>query len=91
MLIVYNRHYFQFHLMFNECWLWQHFDEFICKLFLCEYSFHVYVVILYQFSNIMMLNVNMFCSFVVLHILNEVQAGLIVSQNLYERWQLIHR
>ena len=77
--------------MFNEHWLWQCFSKSVCKLFLCRYSFHVYIVVLYQFSNIMMLNVNMFCSFVVLCVLNEVQAGLVVSQNLYKRWQLIHR
>ena len=88
---MYNRHYSQFHLMFNECWLWQHFNESVHELFLCRYSFHVYIVVLYQFSNIMMLDVNMFHLFVVLHILNKVQAGLVVSQNSYKRWWLIYR
>ena len=72
MLIIYDRHYSQFYLMFNEHWLWQHFSESIHKLFFYKYSFQVYIVILYQFSNIMMLNVNVFCLFVVLCVLNKV-------------------
>ena len=51
----------------------------------------MYVVVLYQFPNIMMLDVNMFHSFMVLCVLNEVQADLVVSQNLYKRWRLVHR
>ncbi len=58
--------------MFNECWLWQHFSESVYKLFLCEYSFYVYIVVLNQFSNVMMLDVYMFYSVVVLHILDKV-------------------
>ena len=91
MLIVYDRHYFQFCSMFDECWLWQHFGESICKLFLCEYPFYVYVVVLNQFSNVVMLDIYMFCSVVVLCVLNEVQADLVVSQDLYKCWWLIHR
>ena len=45
----------------------------------------MYIVILYQFSNIMMLDVNMFHLFMILCVLNEVQAGLVVSQILYKR------
>ncbi len=77
--------------MFNEHWLWQHFDESVYKLFLCGYSFHVYVVILDQLPNIVMLNIYMFCLFVVLSVLNKVQAGLIITQNLYKCWWLVHR
>ena len=77
--------------MFNEHWLWQHFNESVHKLFLYKYSFHVYIVILNQLPNIVMLNIYVFCSFVVLSILNKVQAGLIIIQNLYKRWQLVHR
>ncbi len=58
--------------MFNECWLWQHFSEFIHKLFLYEYSFHVYIVVLNQFPNVVMLNVYMFYSVVVLCVLDKV-------------------
>ena len=77
--------------MFDECWLWQHFSESIHKLFLCEYPFHAYVVILDQLPNVVMLDIYVFCSFVVLSILNKVQAGLVITQNLYKRWQLVHR
>ena len=77
--------------MFDEYWLWQHFSESICELFLCRYPFHAYVVILNQLSNIVMLNVYVFHLFVVLSVLNKVQAGLIITQNSYERWQLVHR
>ena len=77
--------------MFNECWLWQCFSESVCELFLCEYPFHVYIVILDQLPNVVMLNVYVFCSFMVLSVLNKVQAGLIITQNLYKCWQLVHR
>ena len=77
--------------MFNECWLWQHFSESVCELFLCEYSFHVYIVILDQLPNVVMLDVYVFHSFVVLSVFNKVQAGLVITQNLYKRWQLVHR
>ena len=88
---MYNRHYSQFCLMFNEHWLWQRFNESICKLFLCEYPFYMYVVILDQLLNVVMLNIYVFRSFVVLSVLNKVQAGLIITQNLYKCWQLVHR
>ena len=51
----------------------------------------MYIVILDQLPNIVMLNVYVFCSFVVLSVLNKVQAGLIITQNLYKRWRLVHR
>ena len=51
----------------------------------------MYVVILNQLSNVVMLNVYVFHSFVVLSVLNKVQAGLIITQNLYKCWRLVHR
>ena len=77
--------------MFDEHWPWQHFSESIHELFLCEYPFHAYIVILDQLPNIVMLNVYVFHSFMVLSVLNKVQAGLVITQNLYERWWLVHR
>ena len=88
---MYDRHYFQFCLMFDECWLWQHFSESVYELFLCKYLFYAYVVILDQLPNVVMLDIYVFHSFVVLSVLNKVQAGLVITQNLYERWQLVHR
>ena len=77
--------------MFNECWLWQHFNESVYELFLCEYSFYVYIVILKQLPNVVMLNIYVFHSFMVLSILNKVQAGLIITQNSYKHWRLVYR